>query len=289
MKVLVTGATGYIGSALADALRSAGHEVTGLARSEEAAERLRTRGFRAHLGDLNDPQSLTLAAHENEATIHTALPNGADAPGADRTAVVTILNALEGTGKPFIYTSGIWVYGPTGDRVVTEESELDPIPLVRWRPPHEQLVLNASERGVYSVVIRPAMVYGHGGGIPGAMINEAKEKGVVRFVGTGENRWPQVHVDDLADLYVRALEHAPAGTLLNASSGESVRLRDVAQSASRAGGAGGRTESWPLEEARRALGPYADALVLDQQVSGRKAVELLGWKPRAASMIEALV
>jgi nucleoside-diphosphate-sugar epimerase len=288
MKVLLTGATGYIGSAVAEALTRAGHEVMGLARSDEALERLQSRNIRGVRGDLKDTGALSGAAREADAVIHTAQAHGAEAGEIDRSAVEAILDALQGTNKPFIYTSGIWVYGSTGDRVATEETPLNPSPLVAWRPPNERLALEGAQRGVRSVVIRPGIVYGREGGIIGGMIEEAREKGFVRFVGTGENRWPQVNVDDLADLYVLALEAAPAGTLLNAASNGSVRVRDVAEAASRAGGAGGSVESWPLEDARKRLGVYADALVLDQQVSGKRAEELLGWKPKALPLPEDL-
>ena len=288
MRVFLTGATGYIGGAVADALRAAGHEVVGLARSDEAVRRLEARGIVAHRGDLKEPQSLVQAAREVDAVIHTASTNDAYAAQADRETVEAIVRALEGTNKPFIYTSGIWVYGDTGEHPANEQSPLNPTPLVAWRPANEQLVLESSERGVRAIVIRPGIVYGRGGGIPAGLVQSAGKNGTVRFVGEGENRWPQVHVDDLADLYVRALEHAPSGTVLNATSGQSVRVGEVAEAASRAGGAEGRTESWPIAEARKALGPYADALTLDQQVSSEKAVELLGWKPESPSMLEDL-
>lgn len=288
MKVLLTGATGYIGSAVAEALAGAGQEVLGLARSDEALARLRSQNIGGVRGDLKDTDVLSNAAREADGVIHTAQAHGADAGQIDRSAIVAILNALEGTNKPFIYTSGIWVYGSTGQGVATEDWPLNPTPLVAWRPPNEQLALEAAERGVRSIVIRPGIVYGRQGGIIGGMIKEAGEKGFVRFVGTGENRWPQVHVEDLAELYLLALEKAPARTVLNAASGESVRVREVAEAASRAGGAGGRVESWPLEEARERLGAYADALCLDQQVSGKRAEELLGWRPRSLSLLEEL-
>lgn len=288
MRVLLTGATGYIGSAVADALLRAGHAVTGLARSDQAAERLESRNIHALRGDLKDAEILSAAAREADAVIHTALPHTPDAPEIDRKAIVAILGALEGTNRAFIYTSGIWVYGSTGDAIVTEESPLHPTPLVAWRPMDERLVLEGSTRGVRSVVIRPGIVYGRGGGIIGGMIQEARTTGVLRFVGTGDNRWPQVHVDDLAELYLLALEHAPAGTILNATGYESIRVREVAEAASRAAGAETRTEAWPLEEARGTLGAYADALALDQQVSGKRAEELLGWRPKEPSLLEDL-
>src|SRR5437879_11386589 len=123
------------------------------------------------------------------------------------------------------------------------------------------------------------MVYGRGGGIPAGFVQSARDDGAARYVGTGENRWPFVHVDDLADLYLLALEQAPPGSLFLGVAGASHAVRDVAQAASRGAGAGGRTVAWPLDEARRTLGAYADALVLDQQASGRHAQEQLGWRP----------
>ena len=146
---------------------------------------------------------------------------------------------------------------------------------------------NARER-VRAIVIRPAIVYGRGGGIPADLVRSARETGAARYVGTGENHWPMVHLDDLADLYLRAIEKAPAGTLLHAADGTSYRVKQIAEAASVGAGAGGRTESWPLEGARKTLGAYADALVLDQQVSAGKARVSLGWSPRAPSVIDDL-
>lgn len=288
MKVFLTGATGYIGSAVAERLLAAGHEVVGLARSEEAARKLEAAGARPALGDLNDSDVISRAAREADGVIHAAATGDAGAPEADAQAVAAILDALEGTNKPFIYTSGTWVLGDTNDRVADEETPLNPTPLVAWRPANEQLVLDGSGRGVRSIILRPGMVYGRGGGSVGEMVESGKRKGTVRFVGTGENRWPLIHVDDLADLYLKALENAPAGTLLLVASGPSMRVREIAEAASRAAGAEGRVESWPIEQARERLGFYADALVLDQQASGAKAEQLLGWTPRASSLLEEL-
>jgi nucleoside-diphosphate-sugar epimerase len=288
MKVFLTGATGYIGSAVAEALQRAGHEVSGLARSDEAASKLEAAGLHALHGDLHDAESLAAAARAADAVIHTASTNGPDMPQTDRQAVEAIIAALAGTNKPFIYTSGIWVLGDTGERVADEESPLDPTPLVAWRPAVEELALKASERGVRSVVIRPGMVYGRGGGMVAPFIKSAREGSAPRYVGTGENRWPLVHVEDLADLYVKALEAAPPATLLLAVHGPSLRVREIAEAASRSAGADGRTESWPLDEARKTLGPYADALALDQQVSAERSKRLLQWSPRAPTLLEDL-
>jgi nucleoside-diphosphate-sugar epimerase len=288
MRVFLTGATGYIGSAVAAALRRAGHAVTGLARSDTAAARLERAGVQPIRGDLADPAAVERAARGADGVIHTASTNDARAPEVDRGAVDAIVSALDGSGKPFIYTSGIWVYGDTNGRVVDERSPLSPAPIVAWRPAVERRALDAAGRGVRVIVLRPAIVYGNNGGIPAMFTQSAKERGVVRFVGNGENRWPTVHVDDLADLYVRALERAPAGTVLVATTSPSVKLKDIARAASEGAGAGGKVESWPLDEARQALGPFADALALDQQASSDAARTMLGWAPAAPNILEAL-
>ena len=137
-------------------------------------------------------------------------------------------------------------------------------------------------------VIRPALVYGRAGSIPAMFTKSAKETGSVRYVGDGKNRWPFVDVEDLAALYVLALEKAPAGSLYNAAHGPSYLVAEVAEAASIGGGAKGKTQSWPLEEARKVFHAFADALVLDQQISGEKARKELGWSPRAKSVLDDL-
>ncbi|HUF36507.1 MAG TPA: NAD-dependent epimerase/dehydratase family protein [Gemmatimonadales bacterium] len=285
MKVFLTGATGYIGSAVADALRGAGHEVSGLARSDASAARLTAMGVRPVPGDMTDPATIAAAAREADGVISAATTND---PGADTAAIGALLGALRGSEKPFVYTSGIWAYGDTGGRVVTEAGPATPAPLVAWRTPVERRVLESAGDGIRSVVIQPAVVYGRGGGIPAQFADSARRDGAARFVGTGENRWPMVHVDDLAELYVRALERAPAGTLLIAVAGPSVRVADMARAASEGAGAGGKVKAWPLAEARQTLGAFADALVLDQQASARRAEELLGWKPFRPGVLDEL-
>ena len=288
MEVFLTGATGYIGSAVAEALRKAGHKVTGLARTAEKAKQLEARGIRAVMGDLLKPETLAAPARAAEGVIHTASTNDANAPRADAAFVREMLNDLEGTGKPFIYTSGVWVHGSTGDKVADERTPLNPTPLVKHRAVVEEEVLGYKDRGVRTVVIRPALVYGHGGSIPAMLTKSAREIGAARYVGDGQNRWPFVDVDDLAQLYVLALEKAPPGSVYTAAHGHSYRVREVAEAASIGAGAKGKTQSWPLEEARKIMGPFADALVLDQQISSEKAKKELGWSPRAASVLDDL-
>jgi nucleoside-diphosphate-sugar epimerase len=288
MEVFLTGATGYIGSSVADALQKAGHKVTGLARTPEKAKQLEARGVRACMGDLLKPETIAAPARAADGVIHTANTNDASAAQVDATVVRAILNALEGTGKPFVYTSGVWVLGATGGKEANESTPLNPTPLVAHRPAIEQEVLGYKGRGVRAIVIRPALVYGRNGSIPAMFAKAARETGAARYVGDGQNRWPFVDVDDLAQLYLLALEKAPPGSLYHAADGPSFRVLEVAEAASIGAGAKGKTESWPLDEARKTLGGFADALVLDQQVSGEKAKRELGWSPLAASVLEDL-
>jgi nucleoside-diphosphate-sugar epimerase len=283
MQVFLTGATGYIGTAVADRLRAAGHKLSALARSDTASDRLTAAGIRPVRGDFADPKSVGSAARSADGVISLATTYN---PAVDGPAIDAILEALAGSDKPFIYTSGIWSHGDTGGAVVDETTPPKPAALVQWRQAVEDRVLEGAKRGIRTVVIRPAIVYGRAGGIPAGFVDSARKEGAARFVGTGENRWPFVHVDDLADLYLLALERAPAGSLLLGVSGPSHPVRDVAAAASRGAGAGGRTTAWPLEEARKTLGAYADALVLDQQASGRRAKETLGWQPRRPDVLE---
>jgi len=283
MQVFLTGATGYIGTAVADRLRAAGHKLTGLARSDAAADRLTAAGIRPVRGDFSDPESVGSAARSADGVISLATTYN---PAVDGPAIDAILDALAGSDQPFVYTSGISSHGDTGDVVVDETTPPKPAALVQWRQAVEDRVREGAKRGIRTVVIRPAIVYGRGGGIPAGFVDSARKEGAARYVGTGENRWPFVHVDDLADLYLLALERAQAGSLLLGVSGPSHPVRDVASAASRAAGAGGRTTAWPLEEARKKLGAYADALVLDQQASGRRAQETLGWRPRHPDVLE---
>lgn len=283
MRVFLTGATGYIGNAVAERLRSAGHQLSALARSDAAAGRLSAAGTEPIRGDFTDPKSVAAGARGADGVISLATTYD---PAIDGPAIDAILKALAGSNKPFIYTSGIWSHGDTAGKVVDESSPPKPAALVAWRQGVEERVLAAAREKIRTVVIRPAIVYGRGGGIPAGFVESARKEGAAQFVGSGENRWPFVHVDDLADLYLLALENAPPGTLLLCVSGEAHPVREVAAAASRGAGANGKIKAWPLEDARKKLGAYADALVLDQQASGRRAQQLLGWQPHRADVLE---
>ncbi|RYC28825.1 NAD-dependent epimerase/dehydratase family protein [Lichenibacterium minor] len=288
MRVLVTGATGLIGGAVARRLKEAGHEVVGLARSEASAGRLTGEGFTVMHGDLSDPVSIASAARVADAVVHAASPNDQNTAAHDETATRAFIEALRGSGKRFAYTSGCLVYGSTGDEPATEDSSLNPIDLVRWRQKLEGEILESKTTGVHPVVIRPAWVYGNRGGTAMMMYGSAKEYGAARYVGDGQNRWTTVHADDLADLYVLALERAPAASIFNGAHGAAVPLVEIARAASEGAGSEGRVAEWPLDDARQALWGFADAIACDQVISGELAQRELGWSPSRHSIIDEL-
>ena len=285
MKVFVTGATGYIGFAVAQALLAVGNRVSGLARSEEAVQKLEEAGVEAVRGSLSNASAIIGAARAAGAVIHTASTGDAGAAQEDGFALDAILDGLNGTNKPFLYTSGLWVIGDTHGAVADEDTPLDPTPLVAWRPAHERRVLSEAGHGI---VIRPGVVYGSGGGMLAWMVKQAQAAGSVRYVGTGEQHWSVIHVEDLAAMYVLALETAPPGSLFLAAGDETPTVREIAQAVSEAAGVPGKTQPWPLEDARQDLGPFADALALDQKATSRKARQTLGWEPTAPTLFADL-
>jgi nucleoside-diphosphate-sugar epimerase len=165
-----------------------------------------------------------------------------------------------------------------------ETAPLHPIALVAWRPPHEDRVLQHG-RGGRPIVLRPGVVYGHGGGIPGGMVHAARSTGVVQVVGDGTTVWPLVHVDDLAALYLAALERGAAKAIYNAAP-TTVTTREFAEAV--ASHTGARVEYVPVDAARAQMGPFADALATSQSLSSAKAERDLDWNPSAPSILADL-
>ncbi|MBL8231054.1 MAG: NAD-dependent epimerase/dehydratase family protein [Bryobacterales bacterium] len=280
MNIFLTGATGYVGSVIAEELRKAGHTVSGLARSQDAAAKLKASGVEPISGDLTAPAALRTAAARADGVIHAAMSWGADTAQVDEAAVRTILDALAGSGKPFLYTSGVWVLGDTKGHVAGEIWKPRPPAIVAWRPAVEQLVMGGGERKVRGIVIRPAMVYGRGGGFTAGFVKEARQTGVVHIVGDGNNHMSFVPVEGLAKLYVLAVESPLGGELFLAADGPAFTVRSVAEAT------GARVETIPLDVARTQMGPLADALIMDQRVMTTKAGRLLGWDPRYPNVLE---
>jgi uncharacterized protein (TIGR02246 family) len=287
MKILLLGATGYVGSAIAEGLVQHGHTVVELGRATDRP----ARGHERRTGDLLDPGSLARAVTPDiDAVVHAATPTGDAA--TDAAAVSALLAPLRGTGRALIYTSGVWVLGATGPVPAGEDAATNPLPIVGYRPQIEQQVLAAAGDGVRATVIRPGIVHGRGGGIPALLVDLARKHGAPVFVAADEQpvQWPMVHVDDLAELYAVVLDRAPAGTLWHGVAEPAVPVRDLARAAGRAAGVLAAPRALPVTEARQALGEaFADALALDQRVAGGAARERLGWQPRRAGAVEDLV
>jgi nucleoside-diphosphate-sugar epimerase len=288
MKIFVTGGTGYIGSAVALRLKKAGHVVSALVRSPEKAKDLATAGVKVVQGDLASPAGYAAAAYGSDAVVHAAADYGPGGIELDKKAVTTARELLRGrVGATLIYTSGVWVNGPTDGASPTDETApLKPIKQVAWRPAHEQLALDAQKDGIRAVVVRPGIVYGGArGGIPAGFFGNAVKSGAPQIVGDGTNVWPMVHIDDLAELYVRLVERAPAGVFF-AVDGSQHTAREIAEAAGKAAGKDGNVATLPLEQARQSMGNYADALALSQRgISGEKARNELDWRPRHESFV----
>ena len=286
MRIFLTGATGYIGSAVLDSVVRAGHEVTALVRDPEKGERIGLRGVQAVVGELSKASSYVAKAEACDAIIHTALEPSKRASKVDRQAIDNLLaaasrRAAEGKPATFIYTSGMWVLGDTQGQA-TEDSPLRPPTLVSWRVEHERVVLERDGNGVRTAVVRPGVVFGGSRGIVGDLLKDALN-GLVRVVGDGRNHWPCVYDRDLADLYVKLASHPEASGVFHANDETDERVGDIVEAIARHAKMTPDVRHVPIEEARTKLGPYADVLALDQIVRCPRA-KALGWAPTLHSV-----
>jgi nucleoside-diphosphate-sugar epimerase len=279
MKVFLTGGSGYIGSAVALALKKAGHDVLALVRSEAKGEPLKKAGVKLAVGELGNPAGYAGAAWGRAAFVNVAQDWTAQGPELDRKTIASARDLLHGqVGATFIYTSGCWVQGPT-EGVADESTPLQPARAVAWRPAHEQAALAMAKDGIRAIVVRPGIVYGGArGGIPAMFFGTALKHGTAHTVGPGENHWPLVHIDDLAELYVRLVERGLAGSVYYAADASRLTQREIAEAASRAAGKDGKVQAQQPDGS-----PYHEALMLDQQVSSEKARNDLDWRPRHES------
>lgn len=284
MRVLLTGATGYIGSSVLDALTRAGHEVTVLVRRQATAERFTAREIRSVVGDLGDP-AFGEAVKGFDAYVHAAFEYSARGADVDRMAVEVLGRvAREAGARVFIYTSGVWVLGPTTG--ADESTPPNPTPLAAYRPAHEQAVLARNTDGLRAIVVRPGIVYGGGRGIIGDMLRDA-ENGIMRVIGTGENRWPLVYDRDLADLYVRLVASPDASGIYHATDESHESVAGIVEAIASQRPQRPDVRFMPLAEARAKMGPYADALALDQVVRSPRA-RALGWQPSIVSVVTSV-
>ncbi len=288
MRIFLTGATGYIGSAVLDALVRAGHEVTALVRSGEKASHVAERGAHPVVGDLANVPSFVDAAYGHQAYVHVALDAFPRAPEIDRLAIETLIACANRpttgrppTGRLFVYTSGVWVLGRTVE-ATAEDAALEPAAFSAWRAPHEQMVLRAAGPNLRTVVIRPGIVYGGARGIVSDLFKDAIN-GLVRVVGSGENRWALVYDRDVADLYARLVALPDASGVYHATDEGDERVNEIVETIASHVAVRPDIRHVPLEEARNKQGNYAAALALDQIVRSPRA-RGIGWTPSLRSV-----
>jgi nucleoside-diphosphate-sugar epimerase len=284
MRVFVTGASGWIGSAVVPELLGAGHRVLGLARSDDSAASIAAAGAEVLRGDLDDLDTLRAGAAGSDGVIHLAFihdfTNIEASVTADRRAIETMGGALEGSGKPLVIASGT---PALPGHVATERDESAPGSPVAGRMANARAALGMAARGVRSSVVGlPRTVHGDGDrhGFIARLVGIASDTGVSGYVGDGSNRWPAVHVLDAAHLFRLAVERAPAGSRLHAVGDEGVPILDIAEVISRHLNV--PAASVPAGD----LGFLGQVLSIDQPASAALTRELLGWRPVQPGLIE---
>lgn len=288
MKVFLTGATGYVGSVVAEKLQQNGHRVLGLARNETSEARLRERGIELLRGNLTDLNSLRVGALESDATIHTAF--GHDFANFDKmveieqNAIAAFVEALAETKKTLIASNGTAFLGDTGNSIVDENYPAETGVFGYERFEAEQTFLETTKRNIRSVMMRlPLYVYGRGGSvfIP-ALIEAAKQNGAAYYVEPGDQKVSAVHVDDAADAYLAALEINNAGGVYQIAS-ENVTNKQIAEAIAHLVAV--RAEAVAPEIAKEKFGAMSGFLIINNQLSADKAKRELGWNPNVANKI----
>jgi nucleoside-diphosphate-sugar epimerase len=279
MRIFLTGGTGYIGSAVLDALVKAGHHVDALVRNNEKAAQVQGRGANPLLGDASDPSTYADVVAAADGVILTAYEYSPRGVQVDATTIAAVLGSKGASRRFLIYTSGVWVLGPA-PTPVDETAPLRPIDLVAWRPAHEEKILGAA--GWRTAVIRPGVVYGGSGGIVGDLLKDASNS-LIRVIGPGDNHWPLVYDRDLADLYVRIATNPEASGVYHANDEGDETVNEIVAALSEHAKTEPSVRHVPLAEARQKMGPYAEALALDQIVRSPRA-RALGWNPSLKSV-----
>ena len=286
MKVLVTGATGFVGSAIADELRRRDHDIVGLARGERSANALREAGLDVHRGDIAAPESITSALGQVDAVIHTAFNHDfsryVENCQADGRLLDAMASALEGTNKALIATSGTLVTG--ADDLVTEHNgAAEQIPRSA-----SEAFLSYADRGVQTGVVRlPPTVHGAGDTafVP-ALIALARERGVSAYISDGLNRWPAVHRNDAARLFCDAVEQPRPGARYHAVAETGLPFRAIAEAIG--DGLGVPAESVPNDRAEAHFGWLAIFAAIDNPASSQWTRDTIGWAPREEQLIESM-
>jgi nucleoside-diphosphate-sugar epimerase len=282
MKVVLTGATGFIGSHVLADLHKHGHEVIALVRDDVQAEAVAARGATPAVVDLYDRPAVMAVLGDADGAIHTASPGDATSANLDTAVVDAVTGAFAGTGRPYLQISGLWIYG--ANPAITEASPIDAPALVAWKEPIEQRVLAATD--IRGIVIVSSVAYGDGGGgIPGVLLGSPRDDaGNLIMLGPGQQHWSTVHAADLADFFRRVLEDDSARGRYVIGNGANSTVAELTQAAAAAAGAPGAVPGSD-EEARARLGDYfAEVLLLDQGTDAARAQAELGWQPTHPSL-----
>lgn len=284
MKIFLTGATGYIGSAVAEKLKGRGYKVFGLARSDVAENKMVEARIEPVRGSLQDFEVLKQAASEADAVIHTAFSHNFDdyndAVNLDREIIKNFAEALKQTNKPLIITSSAAVLGDTRGNLADEDYPFGQNSSRKLRGEAENDVLQLSSKGIRSIVVRlPLFVYGRGGSsfVP-FLINQAKQTGSSNYVGSGEQKVSAVHVEDAANAYLLALETSTGKGLFNISA-ESVSMKEISESVGRLLDV--KTQSISAEKGSEQFGKMFDWLSINNELDATKIRERLQWSPNS--------
>jgi nucleoside-diphosphate-sugar epimerase len=284
MNVVLTGATGFIGSHVLTELVAHGHDVTALVRNEADADRVGATGATPAVVDLYDRAGVVRLMGAAESAIHTASPGDATSANLDTAVVDAALEAFAGTGKAYLQISGLWIYG--NNPSITEDSPIDAPPFVAWKEPIERRVL--SEKGMRGVVITSGTAYGDGGGgVARVLLGSPRDDdGNLIMIGTGKQHWVTVHVADLADFFRRVLEDDSARGRLVVGNGTRSTVAELTEAAAVAVGAPGAVPGSD-EEARARLGDaFAEVLLDDAGTDAKKARTDFGWLPTRPTLVE---
>jgi nucleoside-diphosphate-sugar epimerase len=282
MKVVLTGATGFVGSHVLADLHKHGHEVTALVRDDAQAETVAARGATPAVVDLYDRPAVTKLLGDADGAIHTASPGDATSANLDSAVADAVTGAFAGTGRPYLQISGLWIYG--SNLSVTEASGFNAPAMVSWKVPIERRVLGTP--GMRGVVIVSSVAYGDGGGgIPGLLLGSPRDDaGNLIMLGTGQQHWSTVHAADLADFFRRVLEDDSARGRYVIGNGLHPAVAELTEAAAVAAGAPGAVPGSDAE-ARARLGDYfAEVLLLDQGTDAARARAELGWSPSHPSL-----
>jgi nucleoside-diphosphate-sugar epimerase len=284
MRVALTGSTGFVGSHVLTELVGRGHEVVALVRDDAQAQTVEAKGAKASVVDLFDRPAVSAVLGSSDGAVHTASPGDATSADMDSAMVAAVIEAYDGSDRPYIQISGLWVYGD--NTAINESSPFKAPAMVAWKEPIERRLLDAT--GVRGVVPVTSVAYGDGGGgVPGILLGSPRdEDGNLVMIGTGRQHWSSVHVADVADFFGRALEDDGARGYYVLGNGANSTLADLTEAAAVAVGAPGAVPG-SEEEARQRLGDYfAEVLLLDQATDATKARTELGWVPSHPSLIE---